>query len=209
MVAVSHSTFVGVVPSAGSSRRMGRTKALLELDGATFLHHVVRALLRGGCAPVLVVGPDDDDTIAAEARRAGAVFLPNPDPGEGPITSLRIAIDALPGSVEGLAYLPVDHPLVRSETVARLLEEAHGSGAPIVLPIREGRRGHPAVFRAEVFAELTDPSLEGGARTVVHRRLAQARLVEVDDDGVLADIDTPDAYAELVGTTRPGPSGQR
>lgn len=195
--------FAGVVPSAGSSRRMGRSKALLELDDATFVHRAVRSLAGGGCEPILVVVATGEDAVAAEARRAGARVLHNPDPGEGPITSLRLALAEVGARVEGIVYLPVDHPLVRPETVALLLYEARASDAPIVLPVHEGRRGHPAVFRAELFAELADPGLEGGARTVVHGHLAAARLVEVDDPGVLADIDTPEAYADLLGAAPP------
>lgn len=176
---------------------MGRPKALLELEGRSFLERVVRALRRGGCDPVIVVVAEGNEAITAEAARIGAATLTNPDPGEGPITSLRLAIAELDNTVDGLAYLPVDHPLVEPDTVARLLDEASTSGAPLTLPMRGEKRGHPAIFQAGLFPELCDPTLEGGARIVVHRHLDAARLVEVDDPGVVADIDTPEAYAAL------------
>jgi CTP:molybdopterin cytidylyltransferase MocA len=46
--------------------------------------------------------------------------------------------------------------------------------------------------------ELLDPELEGGAKTVVHRHLDSARIVEVDDEGVVIDIDTPEAYHSVL-----------
>ncbi|MGE0158345.1 MAG: NTP transferase domain-containing protein [Gemmatimonadales bacterium] len=196
--------FAGVVPSAGASLRMGRTKALLEVGGRTFLARTVAALRSGGCDPVLVVVPDGEPAtrIAEAAERAGALVLRNPDPGEGPITSLRLAIRELGDSVAGLAYLPVDHPMVKAQTVAALLAAARaavGGRAALTIPMHRGRRGHPAVFGSALFTELADPALEGGARMVVHRHLDHATLVEVDDPGVLTDIDTPEAYAAVVG----------
>ncbi len=185
----------GVIPSAGASRRMGRPKALLELDGRSFVRWSVAALREGGCASVTVVVAAGDRTVAAEAGRAGARVLVNAEPGEGPITSLRLAVAELPGPVAAIAYLPVDHPLVRPDTVAHLLAEAAEAGAALTLPVYGAKRGHPAIFARAVFAELLDPSLEGGARTVVHRHLGRARIVAVDDPGVVTDIDTPDAYA--------------
>jgi molybdenum cofactor cytidylyltransferase len=199
-----HSVFAGVIPSAGSSLRMGRPKALLQIGGETFLSRTIRALASGGCDPVLVVVPDGKpqltEPLKDAAERAGARVLGNADPGEGPITSLRLAIRALGDSVAGLAYLPVDHPMVRPETVAALLEAARGDeAAALTVPIHRGKRGHPAVFGVSLFAELADPALEGGARAVVHRHLARALLIEVDDSGVIIDIDTPEAYAAAVG----------
>lgn len=198
--------FAGVIPSAGSSRRMGRPKALLEVEGETFLARTVRALREGGCEPVMVVvaGAEDERTslssaFADAAHRAGARVLFNPDPGEGPITSLRLAIAALGDDVAGIAYLPVDHPMVRAETVASLLDAARGVGAALTVPVHHGKRGHPAVFGSALFGELTDPALEGGARAVVHRHLGHAHLLEVDDVGVITDIDTPEAYAAVAG----------
>ena len=189
--------YAGVIPSAGASVRMGRPKALLPVQGETFLQRTVGALQGGGCAPVLVVVAKGESRLAAEAEAAGARVLINPDPGEGPITSLRIALAALDAPVPGIAYLPVDHPMVRAHTVARLLDAARTGGTLLTVPTHRGKRGHPAIFSASLFAELTDPALVGGARTVVHRHLERATKLEVDDPGVLVDIDTPDAYAEV------------
>jgi molybdenum cofactor cytidylyltransferase len=196
--------YAGIVPSAGGSTRMGRDKGLLEVEGRSFLWRTVAALSEGGCDPVLVVVAEGEEALAAEASRAGAVVLLNPDPGEGPITSLRIALAALDGSVAGVVYLPVDHPMVRAETVRKLLDQARATDAPLTIPLYEDKRGHPAIFDKKLFVELLDPQLEGGARTVVHRYLESAELVEVDDEGVVIDIDTPDTYEAVLEVARGG-----
>lgn len=189
----------GVVPAAGASMRMGTPKALLDPGGRSFVSAVVGALVGGGCDPVVVVTGPGQDEVGRRAEAAGAAVLVNPDPGEGPITSLRLALAVLGSDVGGVALLPVDHPTVRPETVAALLAAFGRSGAPLVLPALGGRRGHPAVFGRPLFPELLDPGLEGGARAVVHRHAAEALMVDVDDPGVLADIDTPAAYRAAFG----------
>ncbi|HSW30563.1 MAG TPA: nucleotidyltransferase family protein [Longimicrobiales bacterium] len=189
----------GVVPAAGASARMGRPKALLDAGGRSFVAAVVGALVGGGCDPVVVVIGAGQPEVRRRAEGAGALVLENPDPGEGPITSLRLALVALGTSADGMAVLPVDHPAVRAKTVAALVAALGAVGGPLVLPTFGGHRGHPAVFHRRLFPELLDPALEGGARTVVHRHLQEAGLVEVDDPGVLADIDTPDAYRAVYG----------
>jgi len=190
------SAIAGVVPAAGASRRMGRTKALLQLNGKSFLERVVNTLRQGGCDPVYVVLSESDGEVADEARRLGASVLVNHDPGEGPITSLRIALEALDDAVDGIAYLPVDHALVGSDTVSSLLQAAATYAADLTLPVYGPKRGHPAIFRRTLFAELLEPTLEGGARTIVHRHLGSAHLMESMDRGVIADIDTPELYLQ-------------
>lgn len=184
----------GVVPCAGSSTRMGTSKALLDAGGRSFLAAVVGCLVGGGCDPVVVVVGEGRDDEARRARAAGALVVVNPDPGDGPITSVRLAVRALEGAAAGVAILPVDHPLVRPETVATLVETLLSGTAPLVLPVHDGRRGHPAVFGHTLFSHLLDPGLEAGARSVVHAHLEEAAQVAVDDPGVILDLDTPEEY---------------
>jgi len=173
---------------------MGRAKATLELGGRTFLARVVDALRGGGCDEVVVVVDGSNQEVRAEAQRLGVTIIDNPNPGEGPITSLRLALPALSSDVDGIAWLPLDHALVDGAAVRRLLEASAASRSLLTLPVHRTKRGHPAVFRRALFSELTDPTLEGGARTVVHRHLEGACLVDFDDPSVIEDIDTPEAY---------------
>ncbi len=189
----------GIVPCAGASTRMGTSKALLDAGGRSFLAAVVGSLFGGGCTPVVVVVGAGRGDERRRAMAAGALVLDNPDPGEGPITSLRVALATLGADVDGVAVCPVDHPLVRPETVADLVEAFVAGDAPLVLPVHAGRRGHPTLFRRTLFTELADPALEGGARTVVHRHLGEALQLEVDDGGTVTDIDTPEAYRTALG----------
>ena len=184
----------GVIPCAGVSRRMGASKALLDAGGRSFLAATIGALTGGGCNPVVVVLGEGQADEERRARDAGAVTLVNPDPGEGPITSLRIALGALGDGVDSIAVLPVDHPRVRPETVTALVGALFETDALLAVPTFDGKRGHPTLFRRSVFPELLDPALEGGARTVVHAHLANAVLLPVGDPGVVTDIDTPEDY---------------
>ena len=190
----------GVIPCAGASTRMGRSKALLDAGGRSFVAAAVGTLIGGGCDPVLViVGPGQTDE-ARRAKAAGATVLENPDPGEGPITSLRLALGVMGATVHGIAYLPVDHPKVRPETVAALIDTFRAGSAPLVLPTFHDKRGHPALFGRTLFPALADPGLRGGARAVVHANLDVATLVDVADIGVVTDIDTPESYRTAFGT---------
>jgi len=187
---------VGIIPAAGASSRMGTAKALLDADGRTFLERVVAVLVGGGCRSVMVVVEDPRSPVAAMALRAGAIVVENPDPGEGPITSLRRAVAALPEDAAGCALCPVDHPLVQAQTVALLLHAFRERRAAVTVPTWLGRRGHPVILRRDVAAELLDPELPDGARTVVRRRAALGERLEVpvEDGGVVVDIDTLPEY---------------
>jgi xanthine dehydrogenase accessory factor len=176
----------------------------MTIGGRSFLSRVVSSLARGGCDPVVVV-TSGDESVSEAALAAGARVLVNPEPGEGPITSLRLALAAIEPEIDAIAYLPTDHPLVTEDTVALLLEAARRSEAPLTLPVVGEKRGHPAVFRRSLFGALLDPSLEGGARTVVHRELPRAELVRVEDRGSILDIDTPERYPEALREMRIGP----
>lgn len=179
---------------------MGSPKALLTLEGETFLGRLVAAFRDGGCDPVVVVtGPEverDSERIAGEARMLGVRLAVNPDRGSEQIESLRTAIRALPPELEAIVASPVDSPGATAEVVRALVAAAR-RGAPIALPVHAGRRGHPVLFAREVFPDLLHGDLEAGARTVIRRYEARLAEVEVGEADILLDVDTPDDYDRL------------
>ena len=181
---------------SGLAERMGEPKALLTVEGETFLERAVRILTEGGCDPVVVVVPSGGSgkDLLALAARAGARGVVNPHLEAEQIDSLRCGLRAFDRGVAGAAVLPVDHPRVRPDTVAALLAAFDQTGAPIVRPAHRGRPGHPVLFAQAVWEELEAPDLESGARDVVHRHHAEIRDVTVDDPGISIDVNTREEY---------------
>jgi len=91
----------------------------------------------------------------------------------------------------------VDHPLIDSETIDSLVRQV--APGRIVVPVYEGRRGHPVVFAADLFPEILELTPDQGLNTVVRRNRDRVLEVVVANAGVLRDIDTPEQLAELLG----------
>jgi molybdenum cofactor cytidylyltransferase len=184
---------VGLILAAGESRRMGYPKALLRYRRETFLDTLV-GLFADRCSRVVVVLGARADEIRSRAVRP-ATFVVNQDYTHGMTTSLQCGLRALPAETESVLFTLVDHPAVAPETVDALLE-----GTPILrVPRYKGRRGHPIRFSRSLFSEFLELSEKGAARDVVRNHAAEAEYLDLDDPGIVADIDDLDAYRGLIG----------
>lgn len=183
---------------------MGRPKALLPCPGdhGSFVTHIVSALYGGGVEEVIVVGRPTDENLRTEVEglQRPPRFVPNPDADRGQLSSVLAGLNAVdrPG-VQGILVVPVDAPLVTSATVEALLATFRTTSSPIVRAVHRGAHGHPVIFSRAVFAELrrADPSV--GAKAVTRAYEHAIANVDVDDPGVVQDIDTPEDYEKLFG----------
>ncbi len=172
---------------------MGSPKALLPYRGETFLDRL-SGLFAEFCEPVVVVLGSSADEVRAGARRP-ATFVVNPDFRLGQTTSMQCGLRAVPKAAEGVLFTLVDHPAVSRETVAALLAPPR----PLVRVPRYGaRRGHPIWFSRALIPEFLALGVDGAARDVVRRHAAESEFADVDDAGILADIDDREAYAALI-----------
>lgn len=186
----------GIVLAAGRSRRMGEPKAFLRVGESTFLEHAVRVLSEGGCELVVVVtGPLTDETarrIAEDAAALDAGIAVNPDPASEQADSLRIALFALPPECTAVVVAPVDVPDVSGALVRAVIGAWRSTNAPVAVPARGEKHGHPVLFDRRVFGELMRRELPEGARSVVHAHAGDLATVPVD--ALAADVDTPEDY---------------
>lgn len=173
---------------------MGSPKALLEYRGETFVGRLARIFSKF-CDPVIVVVGRHADEVA---KRVSVKCVINPDPDRGQLSSLQTALAQLPGSIDAFLFTPVDSPSVGESTVAALIESFQSSPAPLVIPKYRGRRGHPVLAAGSLRREFLALAPTEETRTIVNRHAATIRYLEVEDAGVLADVDDPEAYRELV-----------
>lgn len=189
-----------IILAAGESRRMGFPKALLGFpleDGSqtTFLAHALDVFARSRARPIVVVLGHDANRIRDEVSFGEARIAVNARYREGMLSSLQSGIAAIdePG-IEGALILPVDHPGATSEVVDTLIRRFEETESPILLPVHRGRRGHPVLFSRRVFRELQSAPETVGARQVVWDHQKDLLEVEVGDEGVVRDVDTPEDY---------------
>jgi len=185
----------GLILAAGESRRMGSPKALLQYRGETFLDRLTR-LLAARCSPVIVVLGAAAEEIRPRGG-ANATFVLNPDYRLGQTSSLQCGLRSVPAECEGVLLTLVDHPAVAPETINALLDSP---GADFVrVPRYNGVRGHPVWLSRELIPEFLALSPDEAARDVVRSHAGKTAFVDVDDPGVVADIDDPAAYRALTG----------
>ena len=192
----------GIILAAGASSRMGTPKALLDYRGETFVSRLVR-VLQTKCSPVIVVLGFNADAIRPKIPAAAQIVV-NPDPGRGQLTSLQTALDAFPAEASGFAFIPVDSPAVGEQTVAKLADafEVREASTLFVIPRQNGKRGHPVFATRAIAAELLALPATAEARDVVHAHIERTRYVDVEDAGIFADVDDPEAYRRLKETER-------
>ncbi len=181
----------GILLAAGESRRMGFPKPLLRLDGETFIAHTAASMLTVVERLVIVLGAYREAVGAALPADQRISIAENPDYLLGQLSSIKAGLLAISALADAAIVHLVDHPTVFPETFRRLIGQYELSDKPIVITRCQGHRGHPVLFDRSIFAELQQSSPEVGARAVVNARPDRVTYVDVDDPGVLLDLDTP------------------
>ncbi|MGF1548127.1 MAG: NTP transferase domain-containing protein [Thiotrichales bacterium] len=188
---------VGVLLAAGASSRFGDAKLLQRLpEGELVAVASVRGL-REALPDSLVVTRIDALELARALHDLGLTIILSAVAAKGMGHSLACGVRSS-ANAQGWVVALADMPLLRSETVAAVAAHLR-QGASIVAPTYRGQRGHPVGFDRRFFHSLT--ALEGdvGARHLLQRHARDLTLVEIDDPGILRDIDVP---ADLSGTAR-------
>jgi molybdenum cofactor cytidylyltransferase len=185
-----------IVLAAGQSRRMGRNKLLIELDGASLVEHAVDAALASQAEPVIVVLGHQGNEIAARLAGRPILTVQNPDYIQGLSTSLKRGLAAVPDAADGAVICLADMPGVGRGLIDRLIAGfSPAEGREIILPVRNGKRGNPVLWSRRFFPELESVSGDTGAKHVIGAYPDFVTEIEATDDGVLIDLDTPEALA--------------
>ncbi|MFH1502044.1 MAG: nucleotidyltransferase family protein [Candidatus Eisenbacteria bacterium] len=186
-----------VVLAAGESRRMGRKKETLPVRGEPMVRGVVTKLLESAKIDevIVVLGHQADDVGAALAGVADEriELVGNRRYREGMGTSLAHGVSSCSWGSGAFVIVLADAPFFRTEDVDALID-AHAAGNRIVVPARAGRRGHPAIIDGSFRDELEALSGDAGGRHLLERHADSVFELELEDEGFLVDVDTPDDY---------------
>ncbi len=191
---------VPIILAAGASPRMGRPKALCDFDGRTCIELALDACREASLAPPIVVLGFQAETIRRRVPFGEATVVLNQRAERGQTSSLKAGLTALPDRTEAFLLYPVDVPLVSAAELRLLLAAWHARTGDqrVFIPSHNRRRGHPALFHAELrdaFMRLPD---ESPARAVIDASPDRISYIECETPSVLMDMDTPEDYAHCL-----------
>ena len=185
---------VAAVLAAGLSRRMGaRNKLLQEIDGAPMVRKVVEHALASHCSRVLVVVGHQADKVRDALSGLNVQFIENAGYEEGLAASVRTAAAAA-RSGEALLICLGDMPRVPAAVYNQLIDAYVGQpGKAAYQPALDGKRGNPVLWAPSAVSGLKTLRGDEGARSILRELNDRVAVVSVQTDGILMDIDTPEA----------------
>ena len=179
---------VSVILAAGKSSRIGFPKPLLEIGGKSFLRRIIETHKAASLSVYVVLG-EHHRKIETTVDLSDTFLLINPDPSRGQLSSLQTVLPYLE-KTSAIVVHPVDHPLVKAESVQRLIQAHFRDRSHICIPEFQRQKGHPVLFPRCFYPDLKIAPLEEGARWVVHQHLNSVALISVDDSAILKNINT-------------------
>jgi molybdenum cofactor cytidylyltransferase len=193
-----------LVLAAGRSSRMGTlNKLLISVDGKPMLRHAVDAVRGAGLDPVIVVTGHEREHVEAAVRELPVRTVHNPAFAEGLSSSLKAGLEAVPDTADGVLVCLGDMPRVSAADIERLVTAFNPvEGRAIVVPVRNGKRGNPVLWAKRFVPEMRALAGDVGARHLIGAYPEAVAEIEMPDDGILTDIDTPQALARLAASAR-------
>ncbi|MFZ0640594.1 MAG: nucleotidyltransferase family protein, partial [Candidatus Acidiferrales bacterium] len=165
----------------------------------TFLEHLIEVTRHGRAGILRVVVGAHAAEIRTRVKLDDGVMIVNEEWRRGQLSSLQAAIRSLPqGETEGILVCLVDHPLISAEVVRRVIGAFDSAKNKIAIPTYRGRRGHPVIFPSGMYAELLAAPESVGARAVVQAHAADVIEVPVEEEGVVLNLNDPDALGHAL-----------
>jgi len=185
-----------IILAAGTSSRLGFNKLTVSIDGESVIRRSVKPFLISELHRVFVVTGNDRDRIERELEGLNVYIIYNPDYKKGMSASIRTAIPFLENSDAVLFHLG-DKPFVTSRSIGLVLSKYREGKARIVLPLFEGKIGHPVMINSSLLrAEISMIRGDSGLREIIEKHKQDVVSIE-GDTGNLCDIDTSQTLDRL------------
>lgn len=187
-----------LVLAGGYSSRAQAFKPLLPLTETTIIERSIANFFRAGIHQVSVVLGHRADLLLPVLADLPVCCVFNDRYAEGMFSSIIAGVQSLPPDTEAFFLMPVDMPLVRSHTLRLLYRAFAKQKRDIIYPVFQGRRGHPPLISAKLIPEIMAGDKTFGLRPILAQYAADSLEIEVLDEGILHDADTPADYRTLV-----------
>lgn len=198
---IGNRRFGAVILAAGFSSRMGAFKPVLPLGDEAVIARLLRVIKEAGIKQIAVVTGHNREELQPYIETAGVggvsqvVEVFNSRFEEGMFTSMQVGTATMSENLDGFFIIPVDCPLITSEVLTALMESFDPDKFSVAC--YRGKKGHPLLIPAKFRQEIIDHGGKNGLKAITDRDLSLMQRIETGFEGVVMDMDTPEAYEEI------------
>lgn len=184
-----------VIVAAGLSSRMKTFKPSLPFGDSTVANHTIGKLKKLNISPITVVVGHKSDELKENIFFDDIRYVENKKYSETQMfDSVVLGVKDIMNLCDRVLIMPVDLPAILEETLEKILS----IDAELVRTTFKGEPGHPIIVSHEFASALGDYNGKDGLRGAMEAYSSPITNVDVDDEAVYFDIDTPEEYAELI-----------
>lgn len=184
-----------IIVAAGMSSRMGDFKPMLPFSNSTIARHNVAMLKALDLDPIVVITGFKADELQAHLFSMGVRFRKNEEYETTQMfESVKLGLQELLDDCDRMLIMPMDLPGISVDTFRAVLAVE----APIVRTKYNNKAGHPIVIDRDTALEFLNYSGENGLKGAVHAHSVPPVDIDVFDEGINRDVDTPEEYNDLV-----------
>jgi len=181
---------------------MGFPKMLLKFNGKTMLENVIDNVAESDSDGILVVLGAGRDELLDYVRKYDIMYCYNENYREGMLSSVQCGFRNLPHDIDAVLVFQGDQPFISHSVTNSLIEKFRSSDKGILIPVCNGKRGHPLLLDRKYRDEITNLNPDEGLRSITHQHAADVLEVDTDEQGILRDFDTYDDYIREINQTQ-------
>jgi molybdenum cofactor cytidylyltransferase len=178
--------FVAIVLAAGESKRMGEPKMLLDFGGKTMIERVLDNVKAPEIDRIIIVLGANREKIADKLNDSSLIYSYNEKFTEGMLSSVICGVRSVP-----------EEPFINKSVISILVKAYSITGKGIVIPLFNGKRGHPLLIGKKYFHEIEQLDASEGLRALSRKHDDDVFTVDTNEPGILRDFDTKDDYNKI------------
>jgi len=187
-----------IILAAGESKRMGSQKMLLPFYGSTMLEKVISNVRASFVNKIMVVLGSDKEQVLTLIEGSSVNHCVNENYKDSMLSSVRCGIRNLPRNFKAVLIFQGDQPLITPDTINKVINAHQTSGKEIIIPVFEGKRGHPLMVGKKFRKEIEMLESDQGLRALSGSYPEEVFEIETHDPGILKDFDTYDEYLKEI-----------
>jgi molybdenum cofactor cytidylyltransferase len=189
-----NSKVTAIVLAAGQSRRMGQPKMLLPWGGTTVLGKVIETLKAAGMEDLLVVTGGAREQVEAIVRGSAQVVFNAEYANSEMLGSIQCGLGAVKPEAQAALICLGDQPQIQVRSVQVILQEHENTGASLIVPSYQMKRGHPWLAAREWWDKILEMKPPESPREFLNHHAKEIKYIDVDTPSILTDLDTPEDY---------------